>query len=921
MANFLETQLPNYAPYEKQLPTEEMVQVGMYKQQKYDEGLQKIQGNIDNIAGLDVYRDVDKAYLQSKLNQLGNNLSTVAAGDFSNFQLVNSVNGMTNQISKDPNVMNAVSSTATIRKGMSDMNEAKKAGKSSPSNEWMFNSQVNNYTNDQNLKSGFNGKYEQAIDTEKPLVEALKAAHADKFEGDENVYNGDGTINHDLLNHKLTEGLSTSKVAGIARSVYSDPSIARQLQIDGLYNYRNYNSDDLIKDKASILDSQKQKINDQTTSLKVYATLAKGDKKIQANKNLQSNQVTLDTLDSQFEKYKLFAIQNPDAAKTSMYLDNKIQQAINDFSWTTESSKKEVDPTFTINMEKSKFGLSQQEFTEKKLMDIWSIKNTKSEIDKRTMDAEIALNKLNGKLNGDGTPIWQANTPGIDSEINKTIGSSSLYADTKDKENRKNQLFADITHGIGGIRYNGQTYTDLYTKNSDTGVWGFNPKYLNKDPNSHSLLNDLGSRLYDIAKNNMKSKIDSVGNLHLSVDGPDKLYANDIKDWWDQVTVIQAQKQAAKDIESKYNPVMNQIAKNIGLKDNYTFTDVTGKPYNLTKNQLIDLSLYLNGRKQIGEDTDLSKQAYARISNSLGSDADNIISQITLNKSHNPAGENYGVRQALIRLTSELNKGNTKDQLSKREEDFKKLQRQSVGQELTYLPQDEKVNAQLRTGLRSELQRLNQDSTSGPYSDAITMLDKIKGSEQLVNDSYKFRHDDKTDKWFVRIQPPTGPSSVEIPIENSLVNNLQLNKQLNPKEQYFNRSTIGQLLNLNDGEATSNNMYSTKAYSTALERGSIGSYSVGFHIAAKGEDKQSYIPYMYIKDKEGNIYPHITMDYSKLATLPRLSKTEKQALLNQTPLYSKTEVVPAIEQFKSILQDPKYSDAAIKLLIGNYQKQ
>ena len=115
MASYTDT-IPTFNPYVKQLPIEAMAEVGMYKQQKYDEGIQKIQTNIDNIAGLDVVRDVDKAYLQSKLNQLGNNLTTVAAGDFSNFQLVNSVNGMTNQISKDPNIVNAIASAKTYRK-------------------------------------------------------------------------------------------------------------------------------------------------------------------------------------------------------------------------------------------------------------------------------------------------------------------------------------------------------------------------------------------------------------------------------------------------------------------------------------------------------------------------------------------------------------------------------------------------------------------------------------------------------------------------------------------------------------------------------------------------------------------------------------------------------------------------------------
>jgi len=83
MASYTD-QIPKFNPYIQQLPIEAMVQVGMEKQRRYDEGLQKIQTNIDNIAGLDVVRDVDKQYLQSKLNDLGSKLKTVAAGDFSN---------------------------------------------------------------------------------------------------------------------------------------------------------------------------------------------------------------------------------------------------------------------------------------------------------------------------------------------------------------------------------------------------------------------------------------------------------------------------------------------------------------------------------------------------------------------------------------------------------------------------------------------------------------------------------------------------------------------------------------------------------------------------------------------------------------------------------------------------------------------
>jgi len=99
--------IPKFNPYVQQLPVEAMVQVGMAKQQAYEQNVTKIQSQIDAIGGLDVSRDVDRKYLQSKLDELGNKLTTLASGDFSNFQLVNAVGGMTNQIVKDDVVKTA----------------------------------------------------------------------------------------------------------------------------------------------------------------------------------------------------------------------------------------------------------------------------------------------------------------------------------------------------------------------------------------------------------------------------------------------------------------------------------------------------------------------------------------------------------------------------------------------------------------------------------------------------------------------------------------------------------------------------------------------------------------------------------------------------------------------------------------------
>ena len=233
--------IPTFNPYVAQLPVEAMVQVGMQKQKQYDEGIQKIQTNIDNIAGLDIIRDIDKTYLQSKLNQLGNDIRTVAAGDFSNFQLVNSVNGMTNQISKDRNVLNAISSTKAYRKGLEDMDAANKAGKGSASHDWEFKTSANDWLNNKDINKTFNSGYKQYSDYKKNGLEVVKALV--KNENIKDVafeYDANGNV------VGVLDAITRTKIAGItperiqsALMVGLSPNDWQSMQIDGRYSYSN----------------------------------------------------------------------------------------------------------------------------------------------------------------------------------------------------------------------------------------------------------------------------------------------------------------------------------------------------------------------------------------------------------------------------------------------------------------------------------------------------------------------------------------------------------------------------------------------------------------------------------------------------------------------------------------------------------
>lgn len=264
MASFTDTQIQPFNPYVQQLPVDAMVKVGMAKQQQYDQGVQKIQGYIDNIAGMDVSRDVDKEHLKSKLNELGGKLRTVASGDFSNQQLVNSVGGMATQIVKDPFVQAAVYSTANDREQNKQMEADEKAGKLTPQARYYYDLKRNAYLSNPNLKdqSGkpikFSGQYTPSWDIEKNLIEAIKAVGDSKYEtqlpfktdpAGRMLYDKAGApILSEYAVEEVKQGKFSEKIAAAIDTVLSRPEAKQEMAMRGVYNYRGYNKlDDFVR--------------------------------------------------------------------------------------------------------------------------------------------------------------------------------------------------------------------------------------------------------------------------------------------------------------------------------------------------------------------------------------------------------------------------------------------------------------------------------------------------------------------------------------------------------------------------------------------------------------------------------------------------------------------------------------------------
>lgn len=334
MASFTD-QTPQFNPYVQQLPVEAMVKVGMEKQQRYDEGVQKIQTSIDNVAGLDIIRGVDKQYLQSKLNALGNNLKTVAAGDFSNYQLVNSVGGMAKQIGNDKTIQNAVGSTAKYRKELANREAYIKEGKGSPSNDFVFGLGADKWLNSDDINTSFNTTYDQYTNWKKNGLEVIKAL------------TGNSTITDDAFttdakgNIVIADAVVRTKMGGITAEQIQQallstltPADFKQMQNDSLYNYSNQDAD---KFKQTIRGSYDDKLKSYTEQRTILAnsksSIRSNDQKKLIDQQIGSLDKTIGSLTKEQDDL-IGSIDkgNLDGAKTQFGTYNSINGLARSFS-------------------------------------------------------------------------------------------------------------------------------------------------------------------------------------------------------------------------------------------------------------------------------------------------------------------------------------------------------------------------------------------------------------------------------------------------------------------------------------------------------------------------------------------------------------------------------------------------------------
>lgn len=348
MASFTDS-ISQFNPYIQQLPVEEMAKVGMYKQAQYDQGVQKVQSYIDNVAGLDVMHDADKLYLQSKLGELGNRLKTVAAGDFSNQQLVSSVGGMASSLIKDQNIQNAVSSTAMYKKGVSEIEEARKKGAAPSSHVWDFTQKAEEWLGSDKAGQKFTGRFTPySGDPQKKALEAIKALHP-QLQDLEIPF----VIENGKITDRLAEVMQTKKITSVTPEMIHDAVAAvlneddyNHLAIEGKYRFKDVTPEKLSE--LAIKDYTGQK---EQTIAEIYKLEEARKVNIGNPNNLQEIDRRIaeyqkqlgdpyegitGKLDQQLESNLSNAQNNPDVVKAKLYEDAFIKQFSSAFKYRDE---------------------------------------------------------------------------------------------------------------------------------------------------------------------------------------------------------------------------------------------------------------------------------------------------------------------------------------------------------------------------------------------------------------------------------------------------------------------------------------------------------------------------------------------------------------------------------------------------------
>jgi hypothetical protein len=446
----------------------------------------------------------------------------------------------------------------------------------------------------------FNGQYTPHFDIFKYAKETFDAVLPDGYSFDQ-IYqlgtdgkpivvkdkNGKESLVYSTTMTRLErEGKFPKKVQETISQIFSDPRVARQLNITGEYNYRGYDENALT-----------QKISDQRDAIKsdylekiadLYSRKKHGE---DVQDQIDAYEERLKTVDTNYNTMVQAIKSNPDGVRGQLYREDVNSRYVTMFGQIKSKEQVLENPAWRAQFDMQKEANTQSRWAQTESRQRWEFAKTMEyNYDKLKQDKELEILKIQSKgLKGTGVERDDFEQGSQFSDIDIIRIAEKNYDDAAQNFTSGSASFIWDNSGFGDVPQNQKRLNDLI-RGGDSS-----------DAAKYKLLKEIAEKQKQPLEDFMAQYINKSVTRYNSMSAEQKKKNPALTDQYNQFKTLEKEWKTQQTIKrsiddetaNKYGSVYTKENATKDIKEE-TIT-YNGKKWTLTKDDQYDLALYLHG--------------------------------------------------------------------------------------------------------------------------------------------------------------------------------------------------------------------------------------------------------------------------------------------------------------------------------------